>query len=202
MNKSKSARNTLLWSVILSLPGPICVALGLLIGHSSTQIADFVRRIAELTAIIMSFVVYNNIAKTSDEEKKQKAERYSNTLVGVMMCIAGIIMIFLTLVLNSSDKGNVIPGLVVAACGTVTNLKFWRKYISLNKSEPNAIFVVQIRLYRAKTLIDASIAVALLFVLIAPESSISFWLDMLGSLIVAVYLIMCGARSIYEVKKM
>ena len=93
MNKSKSARNTLLWSVILSLPGPICVALGLLIGHSSTQIADFVRRIAELTAIIMSFVVYNNIAKTSDEEKKQKAERYSNTLVGVMMCIAGIIMI-------------------------------------------------------------------------------------------------------------
>ena len=57
MNDRKSGAKTLLWSIIMSSPGPLVVGLGLLAGRSSTQIADFVRRSAELLAIIMSFVV-------------------------------------------------------------------------------------------------------------------------------------------------
>ena len=58
MNDKKSGAKTLFWSIIMSSPGPLVVGLGLLAGRSSTQIADFVRRSAELLAIIMSFVVY------------------------------------------------------------------------------------------------------------------------------------------------
>lgn len=200
MSNKKSGTRTLLMSVIMSSPGPLVVGLGLLSGRSSTQIADFVRRSAELLAIIMSFVIYKLTTKgdVCDEDKKRRLEKGSNIFVGAMMCIGGTLMILLTLTSDNEDKGNVIPGLAIALLGVVANSIFWRKYTLLNKAEPNAILMVQSRLYRAKTLVDSCVTIALLSVLIAPESQVSYWLDFIGSLIVAIYLIWCGLRTIYE----
>ena len=200
MNNKKSGSRTLLWSVIMSSPGPLVVGLGLMAGRSSTQIADFVRRSAELLAIIMSFVIYKITARDGacDEEKKARLERISNTFVGAMMCIGGSFMILLALMSETTDKGNVIPGLAIAVMGVIANTIFWRKYTRLNKVEPNAILAVQARLYRAKSLVDTCVTIALLSVAIAPESIVSVWLDFIGSIIVAVYLIWCGIRTIWE----
>ena len=200
MSNKKSGARTLLWSVLMSSPGPLVVGLGLLSGRSSTQIADFVRRSAELLAIIMSFIVYKLTTKDEvcNEEKKQKLERISNVFVGVMMCVGGIFMIILAFMTDNSDKGNVIPGLAIAVMGVIANSIFWRKYTHLNKIEPNAILMVQARLYRAKTLVDGCVTIALLSVVIAPATQLSFYLDFIGSLIVAVYLVWCGIRTIYE----
>lgn len=63
MNNQKSGSKTLLWSVIMSAPGPLIIGLGLLVGRSSTQIADFVRRSSELLAIIIAYVVYKITTK-------------------------------------------------------------------------------------------------------------------------------------------
>ena len=200
MSNKKSGARTLLWSVLMSSPGPLVVGLGLLSGRSSTQIADFVRRSAELLAIIMSFVVYKLTTKDDvcDEEKKSKLERGSNVFVGAMMCVGGIFMIILALLNDNADKGNVIPGLAIALMGVIANSLFWKKYAALNKAEPNAILMVQSRLYRAKTLVDGCVTIALLSVVIAPATQVSYWLDFVGSLIVAIYLVWCGIRTIYE----
>lgn len=200
MEQKKSGARTLLWSVLMSAPGPLVVGLGLLAGRSSTQIADFVRRSAELLAIIMAFVVYRLTTKEGvcQEDKKRKLERMSNMFVGTMMCVGGSFMILLALLSKQEDKGNVIPGLAIAVMGVIANSIFWRKYTRLHKAEPNAILQVQSRLYRAKTLVDGCVTIALLSVAIAPGSGISWWLDFVGSLIVAVYLIWCGIRTIYE----
>ena len=200
MANKKSGAKTLLWSILMSSPGPLVVGLGLIAGRSSTQIADFVRRSAELLAIIMSFVVYTMTQKDSvcDEKKKQIFEKRSNIFVGSMMCLAGVIMAVLALTVQNTEKGNVIPGLAIAVLGVIANSIFWVKYTRLNKTEPNAILAVQARLYRAKTLVDISVTVALTSVLIAPQSTVSYWLDMIGSLIVAIYLAWCGAQTIYE----
>ena len=56
-NTKKSGTKTLLWSVIMSAPGPLIIGLGLMVGRSSTQIADFVRRSSELLAIIMAYAI-------------------------------------------------------------------------------------------------------------------------------------------------
>ena len=76
MNNKQSGRRTLLWSVIMSAPGPLVVGLGLLAGRSSTQIADFVRRSSELLAIIMAFVTYRLTTgeNGTDTVKKEKLE--------------------------------------------------------------------------------------------------------------------------------
>ena len=200
MSNKKSGAQTLLWSVLMSSPGPLVVGLGLLSGKSSTQIADFIRRSAELLAIIMSFIVFKLTTKDEvcNEEKKQKLERISNVFVGAMMCVGGIFMIILAFMTDNSDKGNVIPGLAIAVMGVIANSIFWRKYTHLNKIEPNAILMVQARLYRAKNLVDGCVTIALLSVVIAPATQLSFYLDFIGSLIVAVYLVWCGIRTIYE----
>ena len=202
MQEKKSGAKTLLWSVIMSSPGPLVVGLGLQAGSSSTQIADFVRRSAELLAIIMSFVVYSLLAKAeiSSSLDKQKLESRSNMFVGAMMCLAGTIMAVLAFVMNQDDKGNVIPGLAIAVLGVIANSIFWSKYTRLNETSPDAILAVQARLYRAKTLVDISVTIALLSVLIAPQSIVSHWLDFLGSLVVSVYLVWCGIKTIYEEK--
>ena len=200
---TRSGTRTLLLSVLMSSPGPLVVGLGLLAGRSSTQIADFVRRSAELLAIIMSFAVYRITTKegSCQEEKRIQLERRSNAFVGAMMCLGGTFMVLLTFLSSTADKGNVIPGLAIAVMGVIANTAFWIKYTRLNKKEPNAILYVQSRLYRAKSLVDGCVTVALLSVLILPGSPISNRLDFLGSLTVAVYLIWCGIKTVWEAVK-
>ena len=200
MSSKKSGSRTLLMSVLMSAPGPLIIGLGLLVGRSSTQIADFIRRSAELLAIIMAFVVYQITTKDGvcDETRKAKLERLSNIFVGAMMCVGGTFMVVLAFLSDNADKGNVIPGLVIALLGVIANSIFWMKYTKLNNAEPNAILAVQARLYRAKTLVDGCVTTALLSVVIAPASQLSIWLDFIGSIIVAVYLIWCGIKTIRD----
>ena len=203
MSSKKSGSRTLLMSVLMSAPGPLIIGLGLLVGRSSTQIADFIRRSAELLAIIMAYVVYQITTKDGvcDEERKAKLERLSNIFVGAMMCVGGTFMVALAILSDNADKGNVIPGLVIALLGVIANSIFWVKYTKLNNAEPNAILAVQARLYRAKTLVDGCVTTALLSVVIAPASQLSIWLDFIGSIIVAVYLIWCGIKTIRDAIK-
>jgi len=203
MSNRKSGTRTLLLSVLMSAPGPLVVGLGLLAGRSSTQIADFVRRSAELLAIIMSFAVYQITTKdgATDETRRAKLERISNAFVGTMMCIGGGFMIALAFLSDTADKGNVIPGLTIAVLGVIANTLFWRKYAKLNKAEPNAILLVQARLYRAKSLVDCCVTAALLSVVIAPASTVSAHLDRIGSVLVALYLLWCGVKTIREAAK-
>lgn len=200
---TRSGSRTLLLSVLMSAPGPLVVGLGLLAGRSSTQIADFVRRSAELLAIIMSFAVYQITTKEGahDEKRRARLERKSNIFVGAMMCLGGTFMVLLAFLADNADKGNVIPGLAIAVMGVIANTAFWIKYTRLNKAQPNAILQVQSRLYRAKSLVDGCVTAALLSVVIAPGSPFSHRLDSVGSLIVALYLIYCGIQTVLESAK-
>ena len=200
MKNKKSGGKTLLWSVIMSAPGPLVVGLGLMAGRSSTQLADFVRRSSELLAIIMAYVTYRLTTRDgqTDLVKKVRLERISNLFVGAMMCLGGSIMLVLAFAAENSDKGNVIPGLSIAILGVIANTIFWRRYAKLNRAEPNAILAVQARLYRAKSLVDCCVTISLLSVALAPETMLSYWLDTIGSVIVAAYLVFCGVQTIRE----
>lgn len=203
VKKHKSGSRTLLMSVLMSSPGPLVVGLGLLVGQSSTQLADFVRRSAELLAIILSYVIYTLTNKDNyiDLEKKARLERLSNIFVGCAMLLGGTAMIFIALFSENTEKGNVIPGLSIAVMGVIANSLFWRKYTKLSKETGNQILSVQACLYRAKTFVDTCVTIALSTVALFPASQAAYYLDMIGSVIVAVYLIYCGIRTIGENRK-
>lgn len=196
--KSKSGERTLLASVVLSSPGAIVVGIALIFGRSSTQLADFTRRTAELVAIIVSWIVYRILHKSGEPDlvRKNRLERTANLCVGTAMCLSGTVMLFIALLPPSTEKGNVIPGLVIAVFGVITNSWFWLRYRKFNLEKPDAILGVQSKLYRAKSLVDACVTITLTFVAINPTSPAARYVDLGGSVIVALYLIMNGIITI------
>jgi len=192
--KEKSGQRTLLASVLLSAPGPLVVGAGLLVGRSSTQLADFIRRTAELAAIIVSWAVYRHIKRAGgrDEAKKARLERLAALGVGLSMCLGGLAMALIAFFSRQGDKGNVLPGLVIALLGVITNTWFWLRYRRLNQQEPSAILAAQSWLYRAKSLVDLCVSAALMTVVLWPGSRAAYWMDAAGSLAVALYLIITG----------
>ena len=82
--------------------------------------------------------------------------------------------------------------------GVIANSLFWRKYTRLSRETANPILAVQSRLYRAKTIVDSCVTIALATVAIFPQSQAAYYLDIAGSVIVAVYLVYCGAKTIKE----
>ena len=202
-NNNASEKRTLLLSVLMSSPGPIVVGLGLIVGKSSTQLSDFVRRSAELVGIIAAYITYliANSGGRTDEEKKSRVEKISNIIVGLMMLTGGSIMLALSFISENSETGNVIPGLSIAILGVIANTLFWIKYSRLNRVTPNAIIAVQARLYRAKSLVDICVSSALLSVALFPGTRLSSLLDTAGSAIVASYLVWCGIKTVFEAVK-
>lgn len=198
MSDIKSGRKTMLMSVIMSSPGPLVVGLGLLVGQSSTQVADFVRRSIELLAIILSFVIFCITTRDGgvDVAKKERYEKGTNVFVSVAMIVSGIIMLILAITAESTEKGNVIPGLTIATLGLVANSIFWVKYSRLAKASGNKILTVQSNLYRAKTFVDFSVFLALGVVLFSDNVSVSYYFDMIGTVCVSVYLVFTGVKTL------
>lgn len=196
--KRKSGEKTLLASVILSSPGPLVLGLGLLFGRSSTQLADFVRRTVELIAIIVSWAVYGTTQKGEEIDlgRKERLEHIANLSVGVAMCLSGVAMLLITFLARNNEKGNVVPALIIAILGVLTNSWFWFRYRKLDRENPNAILAVQSRLYRAKSFVDACVTLALTTVAIVPTSLAAVYMDIAGSSVVAMYLVVNGVIAI------
>ncbi len=199
--KHKSEKRTMLMSVVMSAPGPLILLFALTAGTSSTQIADLVRRSAELLALILAYITFCLTEQFDDPAKKAQYERRANLFTGLMMCLGGGIMLVLALVSGQEAQGSVIPSMAIALMGVIANSLFWRKYTKLNQADPNAIVAVQARLYRAKALVDTCVVIALLGVWLLPGSKTAYYLDMVGSGIVALYLVNCGIQTIRENKR-
>ena len=200
---NKSGKKTMLFSILVSSPGPLVVGLGLMIGKSSTQLADFIRRSAELLAIILAYITYSLTTKDgmTNLAKKEKLEKTSNIFVGITMILSGIIMMLLAIFNSTEDKGNVIPGLVIAILGFIANSIFWIKYNKLGIQTNNNILIVQSKLYRAKTFVDASVMIALFVVLLMPNSMISYYFDLVGTIVVSIYLALTGIDTLVKINK-
>lgn len=197
---NKSGKNTLLMSVIMSSPGPLIVGLGLLIGNSSTQLADFIRRSLELLAIILAFIVYSMTSKDDNQNtiKKEKLENLTNNFVSIMMIICGTIMLLLAIFSQNEEKGNVIPGLIIAILGVVANSIFWFRYKKLGIESNNNILILQSKLYRAKTFVDTSVMLALLVVMLSKDQNVSYYFDLVGTCVVSLYLGYTGIKNLYQ----
>lgn len=198
--EKKSGFRTLLVSVLMSSYGPVILGLGLRVGHSSTQIADFTRRTAELLALIVALIVYwlTNRQEGMEEAQKKTLEKRGNLFTGVIMCVSGLSMLVLSFFSSNTDKGNVIPALIIAFLGVVANCIFWRRYTALYRRQGNAILGVQARLYGAKTAVDICVTAALAAVLAFPGTEIAYWFDRIGTILVALYMVRCGLKTIRE----
>ena len=252
---------TLLWSLLLSSPGPLVTGFAALSSRSATQLADFLRRTTELIAIFVSWRVYRilgrgsepDVSKADDEEgqpgesqlsqadrsrvngerepsgpreareaheeseahhtgaaQRTRLKRLANLWVGGAMLISGVVMLCIAIFdtrlgssLGSSagssshqSRGNVIPGLTIAILGLLTNTWFWIRYRAMNKERFDSVIAAQSSLYRAKSLVDLCVVVALGAVAAAPDHPATGYVDAVGSAIVSLFLIWNGLKVV------
>lgn len=192
----KRGGRTLLASVLLSAPGPLVLGLGLLLGNSTTQIADFVRRTVELAATIVSWCVFRSTAGLPhDDEKRVRLERSVDICVGIAMLVSGVAMGCLAVIglIRPSPKGNVLPALIIAVLGVISNGILALNYTAANKKAPNDVMKAQRALYRTKTVVDGCVCCALIAVMLVTGTAARI-ADFAGGLAVTAVLCVNGLK--------
>jgi divalent metal cation (Fe/Co/Zn/Cd) transporter len=196
--QAASREKTLLMALLLSAPGPLFTGFALISSHSTTQLADFIRRGVELVALFLSWWVFHKLQRntalsTEDQSRLERAAGLS--VAGAMIC-SGIVMLIVALSRLSvfEPGGNVILGLIIAVLGLLTNGWFWRRYTVLNREQYSSVIAAQQKLYRAKASVDLCVVTALGAVAIAPTHPATQYVDILGSVAVAGYLLWSGLR--------
>jgi len=200
--QSSSREKTLLTSLLLSAPGPLVTGFALVSSHSTTQLADFLRRGVELVAIFISWWVFRQLHRDTalSEARQARLEQAAGlSTAGAMVCSGAVLLgVALSRISVFEPGGNVIPGLVIAVLGLLTNGWFWWRYAALTREQYSAVIAAQQQLYRAKTSVDLCVTVALLAVAVAPTHPLTRYIDLLGSIMVAVYLLWSGLRTAHK----
>ncbi len=195
-DQSANRKRTLLTSLLLSAPAPLVTGYAVLTSQSTTQLADFFRRTAELTAIFVSWWVYRQLHRTETvtETRQVRLEKAATlTTAGAMTCSGIVLLVVVFLRLSAFQPGgNVITGLIIAVLGVLTNGWFWHRYDSFLREKYNAVIASQRQLYRTKTVVDLCVTTALTTVAIAPSFPATRYVDLVGSIIVACYLLVSG----------
>ncbi|HMN15055.1 MAG TPA: hypothetical protein PKD55_22280, partial [Bellilinea sp.] len=87
--QSKSREKTLLTALLLSAPGPLFTGFALISSHSTTQLADFIRRGMELVAIFLSWWVFRQLQHNRHLSKTDQTRLERMAGIGVasaMIC--------------------------------------------------------------------------------------------------------------------
>lgn len=199
LEQAARREKTLLAALLLSMWAPLTTGIAVLLSHSTTQLADFIRRTVELVALFVSWQVFRYLRRGDNlaPERIARLEKTAGLSVAVALGCSGIVMLVLALTRISTFEpgGNVYPGLAIAGLGLITNSWFWRRYWVLNKEQYSAIIASQCHLYRAKAMVDICVIGALTAVALSPAHPGTRYIDVLGSVAVAAYLLWSGAAT-------
>ncbi len=196
--QTANRERTLLTALLLSAPGPLVLGYAALAGNSTTQLADFVRRTIELVALFLSWWVFRRLQRDTSLSKSDQSRLEHAAGLGASgaMLSSGIVMGIIALSRLSAFEpgGNVTSGLIIASLGLIVNGWFWRRYAAMTREQYSAVIAAQQSLYRGKTWVDLAVVIALTAVAVAPAHPATRVVDILGSLIVAGYLLWSGLR--------
>jgi divalent metal cation (Fe/Co/Zn/Cd) transporter len=198
-SQKSSREKTLLTSVLLSSPAPLVTGIAFITSQSTTQLADFIRRSIELTALFVAWWVFRRLhrEKAPDAPHRTRLELAAGLSTATAMVASGVVLLVVALSRMSEFEpgGSVILGLTIAALGVIVNGGFWRRYARFAREKHSAVIDAQHRLSRAKTSVDVGVVGALAIVAVAPGSPAARYVDVLGSVIVAIYLLWSGLRT-------
>lgn len=196
--QAASREKTLLTALLLSAPGPLVTGMAVITSHSTTQLADFIRRTVELVALFISWWVFRQLHRDAEPDAvtQAKMERAAGLSVAGAMVCSGIVMLIVAVSRLSTFEpgGNVYFGLAIAILGLLTNAIFWWRYTILTREQYSSVIASQRDLYRAKAFVDFCVVAALAAIAIAPGHPATQYVDVSGSVIVAIYLLWNGLR--------
>jgi divalent metal cation (Fe/Co/Zn/Cd) transporter len=197
--QAAAREKTLLAAFLLSSWAPLTTGIAVLLSRSTTQVADFIRRTAELVALFVSWQVFRYLQRKDklDRASRDRVEKIAGLSVATALGCSGLVMFGLAIsrVSTFEPGGNVYLGLVIAVLGLATNSWFWRRYTLMTREHFSPLIDSQIQLYRAKAFVDLCVITALGAVAINPGHTITRYIDISGSLAVSLYLLWSSFRT-------
>jgi len=197
--QASGRERTLFAALLLSAWAPLATGIAVLLSSSTTQLADFTRRTVELLALFLSWQVFRYVQRRPDLDARTTArlEMAAGLGVAAALCCSGTVMFIVALSRSTTfdPGGNVYPGLAIAGLGLMVNVWFWRRYSVLTREQYNAVIAAQRPLYGAKALADLCVIAALAAVALHPARAVTRYMDFLGSVAVALYLLWSGVRT-------
>jgi divalent metal cation (Fe/Co/Zn/Cd) transporter len=173
-------------------------ALAVVLSHSTTQLADFVRRSAELAAIGVAFVAHRRTAEGDvPDATRIRWQARARAATRAALALSGLAILAVAALRAGAFRptGPLWIGLSVATAGLLVNAGFWRRYARLERAGPDPIVASQRVLFRAKCLVDAGVVASLATSVLAPGRPAARAADLAGSLVVAAYLLWSAARA-------
>ena len=99
--------------------------------------------------------------------------------------------------LNQSEKGNIIPALIIAVLGVISNAILAVNYsISYSKTK-NTVLKAQKTLYFTKSIVDVCVSTALVAVILLNGTAM-YIADLIGGIIVALVLFLNGIKLLHS----
>jgi divalent metal cation (Fe/Co/Zn/Cd) transporter len=148
--------------------------------------------------LFLSWWVFRQLQRNPSlgEADQARLERTAGLGVAGAMICSGAVMLIIALSHLSvyEPAGRVTLGLVIAILGLLTNGYFWWRYTVLTREQYSSVIASQQKLYRAKASVDLCVVIALAAVAIAPTHPATRYIDVLGSVMVAGYLLWSGLR--------
>ena len=197
--QASNRERTLLAAFLLSAWAPLTTGIAVVLSRSTTQVADFIRRTAELVALFISWQVFRYLQRKDklDEASKARVEKIAGMSVAAALGCSGIVMFVLAVSRISTFEpgGKVYLGLAIAVLGLVTNTWFWRRYTLMTREHFSPVIDSQIQLYRAKSFVDICVIAALSAIAIYPGHTATRYIDISGSVAVSFYLLWSSLRT-------
>jgi divalent metal cation (Fe/Co/Zn/Cd) transporter len=194
-----SRERTLLVAFLLSVWAPLVTGLAVILSHSTTQLADFIRRTVELGALFMAWWVFRHLRRNTalDIQEKARLEKIAglSTAAALGGSAIGMLVVTLSRLSSFTPGGNVTPGMIIAGLGLITNTWFWRRYTGFNHERHSPIMDSQRLLYRAKAFVDLCVILALGSVSFFPDWVLTRSIDLLGSMAIVGYLLWSGVHA-------
>ncbi|UMZ73809.1 cation diffusion facilitator family transporter [Natranaerofaba carboxydovora] len=188
---------------IISLIGSSITVYAYIVSGSATIFADLFRRSTELLSMFISWLIFVKINKKSNIKPvyfTSKLENVSGLLISFVMFFSFILISINTIEEFMSPKpvGWIIPGLLLAVFGVIINSYFWRRHTKFSKEESSPIIEAQRRLYRSKTMVDASVVITLITSKIFESYHWHLYIDPIGSVIVAAFILFSAIKVFSE----
>ena len=205
MATEKKNQSTMKKALIIGVLSSTTTGISAVIGGSVTQYVDFGRRFLEFISTLVAFVVYRKLSKNPDiPADKQAAIQWRACLItSIVMICSGLLLSLVSILSFSTDAqhGNLIPGYIVAILGVLINLYFCISYYRSLQKEKDPIIKSQFQMFRAKTGVDFCVVFTLSCFIFVPNWTLLPWIDLCGSLIVAIFLFVEGIRNYKQTKR-
>lgn len=197
-NEYKRGRKKLLFALLIISPALFPLIISVISGTSSIETADLFRRSCDVFSVLLAYVAFEIEARIDPNNKtsRLRIEAFVKYFTGASMCASGIIMIYMSIAGFGGEKGRVIVSLVLAIIAALTNALLYFNYRSMK----NTILSVQAKNHFAKMFFNILVIVILLVWIIVPTVTAKSYIDLVGSLFISGYLLLCGIKVIIDKK--